>query len=71
MHISAINAHNVREPLSRIQGLIQLFDLFDDQQIRTEVIPKLEKSAEEMDHVLQDVINMATNELSELKAERT
>lgn len=71
LHISAINAHNVREPLSRIQGLIQLFDLFDDQQIRTEVIPKLEKSAEEMDHVLQDVINMATNELSELKAERT
>ncbi len=70
LHISALNAHNVREPLSRIQGLIQLFDLFDDQQIRTEVIPKLEESAQEMDHVLQEVISMATNELSDLKAEK-
>lgn len=70
LHISALNAHNVREPLSRIQGLIQLFDLFDDQQIRDEIIPKLEKSAEEMDQVLQEVISMATNELSELKAEK-
>jgi len=70
LNISALNAHNVREPLSRIQGLIQLFDIFDDEQIRNEVIPKLEKSAEEMDQVLQEVINMATNALSDLKAEK-
>lgn len=70
LKISALNAHNVREPLSRIQGLIPLFDIFDDDSCRKELIPKLEKSAEEMDQVLREVINMASKELSELKANK-
>lgn len=70
LQISALNAHNVREPLSRIQGIIQLFDAFDDTTCREELIPKLKVSAEEMDQVLQQVILMATKELTELKAEK-
>lgn len=69
LQISALNAHNVREPLSRIQGIIQLFDAFDDKTCREELIPKLKVSAEEMDQVLQEVIQMATKELRELKVE--
>ncbi|MCM4154497.1 histidine kinase [Gramella sp. AN32] len=68
LHISALNAHNVREPLSRIQGVIQLFALFDDESCRSELIPKLEQSVAEMDDVLKEVIQTATKELGHLKA---
>ena len=70
LHISALNAHNVREPLSRIQGIIQLFEVFDDRTCREELIPKLISSAEEMDGVLREVIQMASRELVELKAKK-
>lgn len=68
LHISALNAHNVREPLSRIQGIVQLFEVFDDATCRTELVPKLIQSSEEMDQVLQEVIKTATTELTQLKA---
>jgi len=68
LHISALNAHNVREPLSRIQGIVQLFEVFDDATCRKELVPKLIQSSEEMDQVLQEVIQMATTELTQLKA---
>ncbi len=67
LHISALNAHNIREPLSRIQGLIGLFPHFADAEIRSELIPKIESSVEEMDNVLKEVIYMATKELEHLK----
>ncbi|RKS53550.1 hypothetical protein BC962_1802 [Gillisia mitskevichiae] len=70
LHISALNAHNIREPLSRIQGLIGLFPHFSDAEVRTELVPKIESSAEEMDLVLQEVILMATQELEHLKVEK-
>lgn len=68
LRISALNAHNVREPLSRIQGIVQLYDVFDDATCREELLPKLKQSSEEMDQILQEVIKMATTELNQLKA---
>lgn len=68
LHISALNAHNVREPLSRIQGIVQLFEVFDDKTCREELVPKLKQSSEEMDKVLREVIEMASLELTQLKA---
>ncbi len=68
LHISVLNAHNVREPLSRIQGIAELFEYFDDDGCRTELIPKLIESIEEMDFVLKEVVDMASKELIELKA---
>ncbi|TDN81586.1 hypothetical protein DET49_12736 [Salegentibacter sp. 24] len=68
LHISALNAHNVREPLSRIQGIVQLFEVFDDKSCREDLLPKLKQSSEEMDQVLREVIEMATTELNQLKA---
>ncbi len=71
LHISVLNAHNVREPLTRIQGIVQLFEHFDDDSCRSELIPKLEESVTEMDNVLKEVVEMATKELGELKANRS
>ncbi|SDR67004.1 HAMP domain-containing histidine kinase [Gramella sp. MAR_2010_147] len=68
LHISALNAHNIREPLSRIQGIAELFEFFDDDACRTELIPKLVESVEEMDGVLKEVVDMASKELMDLKA---
>ncbi|QYA25853.1 histidine kinase [Gramella sp. MT6] len=68
LHISVLNAHNVREPLSRIQGIIELFEFMDDETCRTELVPKLISSAREMDVVLKEVVEMASRELIELKA---
>ncbi|MDT0676054.1 histidine kinase [Autumnicola musiva] len=70
LHISALNAHNVREPLSRIQGITQLLEVFDDKTCREELFPKLYSSVEEMDVVLKEVIEMASHELVKLKAEK-
>ncbi|TVZ28041.1 hypothetical protein JM83_3128 [Gillisia sp. Hel_I_86] len=69
LHISVLNAHNIREPLSRIQGLIGLFPHFTNEEIRQDLIPKIETSAEEMDRELQAAIKMATQELKILKIE--
>jgi len=68
LHILALNSHNIREPLSRIQGIVQLFEYMDDKECREDLIPKLEKTTEEMDDVLREVVDMASKELMELKA---
>lgn len=70
LHISALNAHNIREPLSRIQGIVQLIELVDHETFCAELVPKLESTVEEMDDVLKEVVEMASNDLVELKAEK-
>lgn len=70
LHVSALNAHNIKEPLSRIQGIVQLIELVDNETFRKELIPKLESTVEEMDLVLKEVVEMASSELLELKAEK-
>lgn len=68
LHILALNSHSIREPLSRIEGIIQLFEFMDDNECRTELIPRLETTVEEMDDILKEVVDMATKELMKLKA---
>ena len=68
LHVLALNSHNIREPLSRIQGIVQLYGLMEDKESREELIPKLETTVEEMDDILKEVVDMATDELMELKA---
>lgn len=68
LKISVLNAHNIKEPLSRIQGIIELFDLMDDESCREELLPRLKSSANEMDTIVREVINMASKELIELNA---
>ena len=67
LKISVLNAHNIKEPLSRIQGIIELFDLMDDESCRQELLPRLKSSVNEMDEIVREVIDMASRELIELK----
>lgn len=69
LHVLALNAHSIREPLSRIQGIAQLFEFVDDETCRNDLIPKLESTIEEMDGVLKEVVDMASKELMELKSD--
>ena len=68
MQISALNAHNVREPLSRILGLINMLDIERSEEILNEIIPLIKISANDLDIALQNVINYATKDLLKLKA---
>ncbi|WP_018611205.1 hypothetical protein [Segetibacter koreensis] len=68
LEISVLNAHNVREPLSRILGLVNMLDDEETDELIKEVIPLLKTSANDLDLALQDVINHATKDLSKLKA---
>lgn len=68
LEISVLNAHDVREPLSRILGLINMIDDEQEEEIIKEVIPLLKISAEDLDVALKNVINRATKDLSLLKA---
>ena len=68
LHILALNAHSIREPLSRIQGIIQLFEFMDDASCREDLVPKLETTVDEMDVILKEVVEMASKELTHLKA---
>ncbi|MCJ8164884.1 hypothetical protein MKJ04_08510 [Pontibacter sp. E15-1] len=69
MEISILNAHQVREPLSRILGLINMIDHGSSPEvIQEKIMPRLRRSSEDLDEALQEVITKATSELIELKA---
>ncbi len=68
LEISVLNAHNVREPLSRILGLVNLMDEDQTEEMVTQVLPLLKTSSNDLDAALQNVINHATKDLAELKA---
>mgnify|MGYP000229865445 CR=1 FL=1 len=54
--ISQLNAHTVREPLSRILGLIEISDYYSAEELKTEVLDHLKTSSEDLDKALKDVI---------------
>lgn len=68
LEISVLNAHSVREPLSRVLGLVNLLDDDYTEELIKQVIPLIKISSNDLDAALQNVINRATKDLSELKA---
>lgn len=68
LEISVLNAHNVREPLSRIIGLVSLVDYEEDNIVITEIIPKIKVSSNDLDMALRNIINRATTDLLQHKA---
>lgn len=69
VEISIMNAHQVREPLSRILGLISLVDFCKTpEQMKLQVLPRLKQSAADLDETLKEVITKATAEVANLKA---
>ncbi len=68
LEISVLNAHQVREPLSRMLGLISIFDYYEAEQLKSEIIPMLKQSSTDLDNALQEVVTKATEDLITLKA---
>lgn len=66
--ISVLNAHNVREPLSRIMGLTGLLDQNDCISENSEILEMIKQSASDLDGALQEVITMAVNDVTKYKA---
>ncbi|MEH6408419.1 MAG: hypothetical protein V7767_14170 [Leeuwenhoekiella sp.] len=66
LEISKLNAHNVREPLSRILGLLEISEHYSATELKEEVFSYLKESALELDATLQNVIEMSSGEIDKL-----
>ncbi|NDC42077.1 MAG: hypothetical protein EBZ77_11095, partial [Chitinophagia bacterium] len=69
-HVTLLNmvkhcAHNVREPLTRILGAIIAKDLFTEAEFNNEVIPELERAANQLDASLIELIKIANQGLKD------
>ena len=70
MEISILNAHQFREPLSRILGLVKLMEHANaSADLKKQIIPRLGHSARDLDSALREVIEKATSELAGLRAD--
>lgn len=63
MHISVLNTQSAREPLSRIISLTNLISEHGDKEVRTVILPMLQKSSEELDEAPKEVIDLALNHM--------
>ncbi|WP_417591161.1 hypothetical protein [Owenweeksia hongkongensis] len=54
--IAVLNAHQVREPLSRILGLMEISSYYSADALKEEILPKLVQSSDELDIALKEVI---------------
>ncbi|WP_417612684.1 hypothetical protein [Owenweeksia hongkongensis] len=54
--IAILNAHQVREPLSRILGLMKISSYYTANALKEEILPKLVQSSDELDIALKEVI---------------
>lgn len=70
LEISVLNAHRVREPLSRVLGLVNLLEMRDWPlaEIKENIMPRLKTSAQDLDSALREVIEKSTADLTKLKA---
>lgn len=64
--ISVLTSHHLREPLTRVQGLLSLFDFTDEKEQKNALIPKLNTSVNEMDSILKRVVKMMSKEIKQI-----
>jgi signal transduction histidine kinase len=64
--LSSINAHNLREPLSRILGLIDISEHFEAADIKEQILDRIKISADDLDETLRDVIEKSASEIEDL-----
>lgn len=69
MEITMFNAHNLREPLSRILGLSQLAEHYEAEQLKAEIIPKIIATSSELDTTLKKIISATDLKLEKLKSQ--
>tara|TARA_R110000744_G_scaffold303541_1_gene412197 strand:- start:3513 stop:4355 length:843 start_codon:yes stop_codon:yes gene_type:complete len=66
LEISRLNAHNIREPLSRILGLIEIAEHFEAQEIKENILKPLNISANELDDTLKNIVEKSAGEIAQL-----
>ena len=59
VHLIQYNAHNLREPLTRISGGMLIKEYMTDDEFFKEVWPHLQKAVNDLDVRLKDVIKIA------------
>lgn len=67
--ICRLNAHNAREPLSRILGLIEIADLYTEKELKTTILKNLKTSAEDLDKALRGIIEKSSQTIEKLSKE--
>jgi C4-dicarboxylate-specific signal transduction histidine kinase len=53
------NAHNVREPLTRLLGAMIVKEYISEREFHDEIWPLMEKAANDLDNSIKDVISIA------------
>jgi hypothetical protein len=56
LEVTTFNGHNIREPLTRITGLLELSKISTQQEMIEEVLPMLATSAQDLDNAIKNVI---------------
>ncbi|HEA29655.1 MAG TPA: hypothetical protein ENH91_06630 [Leeuwenhoekiella sp.] len=69
LEISKMNAHNVREPLSRILGIVDIIDHLSTEELHGEVLDYLKDSAQDLDLTLKQIIAMSAAEIDKFGLE--
>ncbi len=67
--LSKVNAHSLREPLSRILGILEISEHYDAHQIKEELLPFISISALELDITLRDVVARSEMEIKKLSVD--
>ncbi len=55
------NAHNIREPLTRLMGAMLVMEYMTIEEFREEIWPQMEKAVQDLDKAIKEVITIADN----------
>ena len=66
LDLSRLNSHNLREPLTRILGLIEVADHLDDSEFKETMLPEIKTSALELDTIFKEVVQQSEEEVNAL-----
>ncbi|GHN01775.1 hypothetical protein WSM22_32640 [Cytophagales bacterium WSM2-2] len=62
-----MNSHEVRAPLARMLGLIQLLKMENNHEIREDMLDKLYASSKELDQVIKSMTHLLNEEIEGIK----
>lgn len=61
LELIAVNSHNLREPLTRILGLLEISGDSDYIELKDVILPYLRESAEDLDKTIQNTIGKSSS----------
>ncbi len=63
IELSRLNAHNLREPLSRILGLLEIVEFYNEEELHSLVFPSIKSSSEDLDKIIKEVVRKSDEEV--------